>query len=144
MCSALGEVVNRFRRELVVRRDMMPILFLLSDGEATDGNPVPLGDPLREMGATIVSCFVGGHDTASPRTLFGSENPGWERGAKQMFNLASPVPLDSDFSTFLIQHGWKIEPHGRLFVQVNHSDVLEEFMNVVLSPLGPGLAPRGQ
>jgi hypothetical protein len=35
----------------------------------------------------------------------------------------------------LIEFGWKVEEKGRLFTQVNQSELLAEFMNLILSPI---------
>lgn len=136
MCGALGAIAARFRRELGSRAGAAPVLFLLSDGAATDGDPVPRGDEFRALGVTVVSCFVGGQDVANPRVLYGIEQTGWDEGAKHMFRLASPLDPRSGFADYLLRHGWGLQPGARLFVQVNHSEVLEEFMRVVMTPLG--------
>ena len=70
-----------------------------------------------------------------------------------MFDLASCVSITSPELQFLLKRGWRIrnsllssiadfgrtsgrtEIASRLFAQVNHSEHLEEFMQVVLAPL---------
>ncbi len=62
-----------------------------------------------------------------------------------MFDIASPVDERGPFARYLLGQGWLIEPGGRLFVQVNHSSVLEEFASMIGSQLtGGDLLPQGR
>jgi hypothetical protein len=45
-----------------------------------------------------------------------------------MFEIASPLAEGDSFSRNLVNEGWTIEPNAKLFVQVNHSEVLDEFV----------------
>ncbi len=136
MCGALKEIKDRFERELKQRPPgTLATLFLLSDGDPTDGSPKKTLEAIRDLGVTVVSCYVTDHDVAAPRTLYGQPLAGWPQGAELMFDAASQVPDDSDFSNFLLRKGWSIHPDARLFVQLNHTDVLNEFMELLALPL---------
>ena len=111
-----------------------PILFILSDGEPTDGNPLPVIESLKSLGVVVISCFVTEQDIANPRVLFGQLEPQWNQGAKLMFEMSSTVVDDSAFAKFLLRKNWVIYPNSKLFVQANHSVILEEFIRVALSP----------
>ncbi len=135
MREGLTEVAKRFARELKTRdKDTVPVLFILSDGEPTDGNPLPELEILKPLGVIVISCFVTDQDIANPRVLYGETEPQWNAGAKLMFEMASKIEDNSGFAKFLLRKNWTIKPHARLFVQVNHSLILEEFIRVVLSP----------
>jgi len=135
MRECMFEVAKRFEREIKLRgRDSAPVLFVLSDGDPTDGDPLPALEQLKPLGITVISCFVTDQDIANPRVLFGNPEPQWSRGAKLMFDMASTVEEDSAFTKFLLHKNWTIKPNARLFVQVNHSAILEEFIRVVISP----------
>jgi len=135
MRECMLEVAKRFERESKSRgQDTTPILFLLSDGDPTDGDPLPALEQLKPLGVTVISCFVTDQDIANPRVLFGEPESQWSRGAKLMFDMASTVEENSAFSNFLLRKNWIIKPNARLFVQVNHSMILEEFIRVVISP----------
>lgn len=148
MCAALAAIGERFKREIPkCAPGTVPVLFVLSDGEADDGDAGRFRETFSSLGVTVVSCFVSDHDVAVPRIIFGNPEPNWNRGARQMFELASVMPLDSGFAKMLLQKGWTIEPNAKLFVQANHSEIMEEFMSIVLGPLSPtavgGLLPYG-
>ena len=110
-------------------------LFLLSDGAPTDGSPHRTIKEIQKLGITIVSCFVSDHDVADPRTLYGQPLEMWPEGARLMFDAASEFPEESELSSFLLKKGWTIQPKARLFVQLNHTDVLNEFVDVLILPL---------
>jgi hypothetical protein len=63
-----------------------------------------------------------------------------------MWNIASPIDESAPTTGFLLSNGWSIERGARLFVQVNHSDVMREFMRVVGSrfTVESSMLPRGQ
>ncbi len=105
--EVLTAITNRFAHELQKRdAQTQSILFLVSDGKFTEVDPRPLAEKLRNMGVTIISCFMNDEDTANPRAL-----------------------------RYLLEHNWTIYPHPKLFVQLNHSDVLREFLQITLSIL---------
>jgi len=136
MCGALKEIKERFERELKQRPpETLATLFLLSDGEPTDGSPKDILEAIRGLGVTVVSCYVTDKDVAAPRTLYGHPLADWPREAQLMFDAASQVSDDSDFSNFLLRKGWSIYPDSKLFVQLNHTDVLNEFMDILALPL---------
>lgn len=135
MRECMLEVAKRFERECKLREgNTIPILFVLSDGEPTDGDPLLALEQFRTLGITVISCFVTDQDIANPRVLFGTPEPQWSRGARLMFDMASPIEENSAFSNFLLRKNWTIKPNARLFVQVNHSVILEEFIRLVISP----------
>lgn len=59
MKEAFSKIQQRFRRELAKSpKDTVPILFVLSDGDPTDGNPLPIAEEIKNAGVTIITCFV--------------------------------------------------------------------------------------
>ena len=114
------------------------VLFILSDGEPTDSEPsdiIRAIEQFRTDDTVIVSCYVTDHDITSPRVLYGKPQSGWPTGADLMFNVASEVPHNTPFHHYLKEHQWNVEIGSRLFTQVNQSEVLAEFLQVIISPL---------
>jgi len=133
MRSALGAVRSRFEAELQRRpEETLASLFLLSDGDPTDGDPREVVEEIRSLGVLVVSCSVTDRDVADPRTLYGEPLASWSDGARLMFDAASAIDDGSEFADFLLRRGWSIQPGARLFVQLNHTDVLEELMDVMV------------
>lgn len=136
MKSALTTIKARFKQELArLPEDTVSVLFILSDGQPTDGDPMLIANNLKDEGIHVISCFVTDQDIAEPRHLFDSPIIQWNDGAKLMFDMASSTDNSSVFTRFLLELGWKMPPKPKLFVQVNQSEVLDEFIRVVLSPL---------
>jgi len=127
-------IAQRFRRERSkLASDTRPFLFVLSDGQPTDGNPLMIARSLKDSGVTIISCFVTDDDITEPRILFNDIVPNWTEGAKLMFNMASLEQEGSQMVQFLKEGKWNILPNAKLFVQVNHSEILEEFLQGLLN-----------
>jgi hypothetical protein len=139
MAEAFSVARRRIHEELATGRyDDQPILFVLSDGEPTDASPAEVARAARELkdeGVVIVSCFVTDQDLTEPRLLYGEKSSTWPDGAQLMFECASALPARSPFASYLTEYRWRIDAGAQLFTQINRSDILSEFMNVVLSPL---------
>lgn len=148
MCEALRKIQNRFQAELRTRDDKkpLPILLLISDGEPTDGDPGELARQIRELGVTIICCYIMSEDVGEPRTLFSEVGANWPFGARKMFEMASVLPEDSPLKLYLLRQGWTIPENAKTFIQVNRSDILEELVGLALSPIEAGydLLPKGQ
>lgn len=141
-------LVDRFQRELQSREsETQSILFLISDGKFTDIDPLPFAKKLQSMGINIVSCFISDQDIADPRVLLNKADPQWGPEAQLMFNLSSTMGDLPEVRRYLLQKSWTIYPNPKLFVQLNHSDVLKEFVQVTLSMIEDSEAahslPRG-
>jgi TIR domain len=139
MAAALAAASDRIREELQHGGfDDRPVLFVLSDGEPTDASPeeiVGMAQDLKNGGTLLVSCYVTDEDIADPRRLYAKPRPDWPEGAHLMFECSSHLPSDSPFAAYMKEYRWDVETEAKLFTQVNQSDILSEFLNVVLSPI---------
>ena len=130
LCAALEEMANVFQNADSDNK----ILFILSDGASADGNPRNLAANLKERGVTIVSCLLTNVEIPNPRQLLGlNENPGTSDPCRAMYDMSSSVSNGSIAMRMLAQQGWKISTTGEshLFVQANHSAVINEFVAMV-------------
>jgi von Willebrand factor type A domain len=147
MCKALNVVKERFKRELSGHKDKQDlVLFLLSDGEPTDGDPLPIVREIKAMDVSIICCLIDNKDIIEPQILFNQENSNWNNNAKLMFEIASEIKEKSHFARFFLKKELVINSQDKMFVQLNHSKVLEEFIQIILSPLDqeiPDDIPRG-
>lgn len=136
MQAVFQEMQLRFSRELAKRsNDVIPVLFLISDGEPTDGDPLPFANEIKQQGVTIITCFVTSKDISNPKLLIGQKESNWDKATSLMYDMASEIDETSNFADFLLKKGWSIQKNAKFFVQINHSSILEEFINVVLSPI---------
>jgi len=137
MVEGFEHMVERFHIEQRRNYAGGPILFVLSDGMPDERSDlvVALSTKLKSAGTLIISCYVTDKDIAAPRHLYGEALTSWPDGARLMFQIASEVPPNSPFAHYLGEYKWEIESQARLFTQINQSEILSEFMKVVLSPL---------
>lgn len=139
MAEGFRIVENRIRQETSnFSYYGRPTLFILSDGLPTDGSSesiVKIAERMKQEGVLIVSCYVTEDNIIEKRKLYGSYLPDWSAGAKLMFDCSSILPDEPSFISYLDETNWNVEPKGRLFTQINQSEILSEFMNLILSPL---------
>lgn len=157
MCACLSLIRERFARERERHPDCSRfVLLIVSDGEPTDGDPRPIAQQIAEAGVDIVSCFVAPQDVTGSKLLYNTPQRSWSGGAVAMFDIAAQASIVSPELRFLLERGWHVhedpvglwaalrrwvwgrsqpEASARLFAQVNHSQHLQEFMQVILAPL---------
>lgn len=129
---------NPFRSNTQKNAEAQRVLLVVSDGESTDGDPLPNFKELRGMGVTVVSCFVTNSDIADPRTLVGQRGDRWSAGATLMWNAASELDVNSPFAEYIANNGWKVQSGAKLFLQANHSTVISEFIRIAGTYFGGG------
>lgn len=153
-CMELIE--SRFKREIASAAEGTRfMLFVVSDGESSDGDPAEIAWRLHAQGVEVVACFVSSADVQEGKMLCANIGKRSPDGARTMFHVASRVPTHSAEIQFLLRSGWglswtacggaweRIRDLGRvrspdsvkLFAQINHSGVLGEFLRVVIAPL---------
>lgn len=147
MLAGFEEAHRRFDRERARLSPGTSVLFVLSDGEPTDvsGNLDPIlrkAGTLKDGGTIIISCYVTDEDITDLRHLYKSPSESWPAGAKLMCDVASEIPEGVGFDQYLHEHNWSFEKGARLFCQVNQSEVLSEFMQLVVSPFGGSSVPE--
>jgi hypothetical protein len=146
MRAAAEEIAARFKRVLEADSERRALL-VISDGEPTDGDPTAAFAEIRNAGVDVVSCFVTDADVVDPRILWREPQPGWTEGARLMWEIASAIDETGPFAKFLLDQGWQIDPGAKLFVQANHSTVIEEFLSVAVSHFsdtGQDFLPKGR
>ena len=136
MCKALNDAHTVF-----VKTNASPrVLFLLSDGISTDGDPLPIAQRLRDqLGVIIVTCFLTSEHIDNPRRLFDEADPDWDGGRSALFEMSSTMRNADALISYLGKTDgipeWKLPLSGEihLFVQANTLDVVNEFCEKVVS-----------
>ena len=127
-----------------------PVLFILSDGEPTDSHThgysdiISIAEKIKKLGVTIISCYVTDHNITEPRKLYSESQNNWPSGANLMLKCSSTLPSNSSFTNYLREYHWNFANGAKLFNQVNQSELLMEFMQMVLSPLDSNKKPVNQ
>jgi hypothetical protein len=133
MRQALETVARRFAVEFASYAGTPhSALFIVSDGESKDGSPVEACCKIAQQGTVIFSCYLSEHDVAEPRRLYARPQPGWDDAAKIMFRCSSVLEEDSLLLPVLKAKEWTANEGDRLFVQLNQSALVSEFVTFIL------------
>ena len=136
MCQAMEEALRIFKQ---ADPDTAKVLFILSDGQATDGNPVPIAQELRALGVRIVTCYLTSDHIDNPKCLVDEPNPNWD-GQRTLFEMSSTMKNTHTPISYLVDAGWELPPSGecRLFVQANSLNIVNELCEIVVSRMTEG------
>ena len=129
MCEAIESSLHVFNTS----PHQQKVLFLLSDGESTDGDPAQFAQQLRDNNVLVFACLLTSQNIAHPRQLYYECDPNWTKAQQQMFELSSTVENSHSAMSILLEQHWELPAsgHSRLFIQANHPDVIKEFSNVI-------------
>jgi len=140
MRAAMETVADRFAVEFASYTGTPhSTLLLLSDGVSKDGSPLAACRDIARRGTVILSCYLTEQDVAEPRRLYAQPQSGWPPGAVMLFRCASILEEDSLLLPVLREKGWAASEGDRLFVQLNQSALISEFVSFALD-----LAQRSQ
>ena len=122
------EIINKDSEETI------KLIFILSDGESTDGNPNDLKYLLNKKNVYIISCYFSSNKVKQPKQLY-FHRPIGTNGLAQLYDLATEINPYSPIFDMLEERGWKVDytKKSKLFVQANNIEVFEEFFGVVNS-----------
>ncbi|XP_062499789.1 uncharacterized protein LOC134177092 [Corticium candelabrum] len=134
MCKALKHATDVFRKTTRTR-----VLFILSDGDSTDGDPHEIAQELHQLDVIIVTCFLTSNHIDNPRRLLYKADPKWRgrNGRQVLFEMSSTMKNTHTPISYLIDANWELPSAGesRLFVQANSLDVVNEFCEIVVSQM---------
>jgi hypothetical protein len=133
MQEALVKVRRRFEQEFASYPGVpRSALIIISDGESTDGSPVEECTAIAGSGTTIIGAYLTSGDISAPRKLYSSLPAGWPGGAKTLFEISSVIGEDGMVLGTLHSKGWDATPASRLFIQLNQSEIMADFVAAVL------------
>lgn len=132
MVSALKHATSIFTKTLSYHK----ILVIISDGEASDGDPVALVQQI-PGDVVVVTCYLTSKLITNSKQLFYKEQDDWEKGERVMFRMSSKMP-NTHHPLSLLRHAhWRLASEGesRLFLRANNLDIVNEFFNTFVSHL---------
>ena len=143
MRQCLEQVADRFAAEAEkLPAGVHKFLVLVSDGEPTDGDPRSALERIRSQGVFVASCLVTDADVTEPRHLYAEPLAEWNEAARLMFEAASVVEDDDMYRELLEGQGWSVAERSRLFTQINHSEMMNEFLTLAFSRIQGSLLPE--
>ena len=135
MRKAMRDALGVFKRTQAKSK----VLFILSDGISTDGNPQENARELERLGVITVTCYLTDGHIDHPRSLLDQAPPDWSKrdGRVTLFKISSTMRNIETPVSYLVDAGWMLPASGesRLFVQANSLDVIDELCETVVSQL---------
>ena len=112
------------------------IIFLLSDGESTDGNPEELVKyKLIETNSILITCFLSSEESQCPKILYDEKTipMNLTRGERILYNMSSTISTSNQIFNLLEEKGWKVPKSGKckLFVRINNPNILNEYLALI-------------
>lgn len=111
------------------------ILVLISDGQSTDGNPMPVAEQLKSQGVDIATIFLTNESRHAQKRLYDKSAQSWDYGRRALFEMATRVSGAAHPIPVLASMGWAVPSSGEcgLYAAVCSTDALEEFCTMLLS-----------
>ena len=106
------------------------ILITISDGEFSDKFLPEATTLLKDSGVTIISLHISNKNIVSQLVEKAERN--WSVGAKIMFEMSSTSLEGDGVSQALAKLDYKMEYGKKLFIQVNHSQAIEDILDALL------------
>lgn len=106
------------------------ILITISDGEFSDRFLPETAALLKDSGVAIISLHISNKNIVSQLVEKAERN--WSDGAKIMFEMSSIAAEGDEVSQALGKLDYKMEYGKRLFIQVNHSQAIEDILDALL------------
>ena len=129
MCQALSHASEIFASST----DPVKVLFLISDGESTDGDPARFAKHLHDNNVIVFCCLLTSENLSQSRRLYYEPDARLTKAQHQLFQLSSTVENSHSAISVLLEQKWELDPagHSRLFVQGNHPDIMNEYSDLV-------------
>ena len=134
MCRALKDAKAAFDKII----GDLKVLFILSDGQSTDGDPRSIAQALRDSGVTVVTCFLTADHISNPKCLLDPFSKFQDQAGKQaLFDMSSVVHNTEKPVCYLGDFDWKLPLSGEssLFIQANSLETVNQFCKVVVSQM---------
>ena len=134
MQKAMTDALDQFRNS----RAASKVLFILTDGESTDGDPRMVSEEMKKMDVTVVTCYLTDqhiHDQKRLYDVFYSDSI--DGGRKVLFDMSSTMHNIDPPVSYLVSAGWTLPASGesRLYVEANILDIVDELSETVVSQL---------
>ena len=121
------------------------ILFVVSDGMPDQGDLEMVhrhASDIRAAGTKIVSCFITDRSIVQAKHLRATSRSALGRCREIDVRRGLAVASGFAIGRYFSETGWKVDPAAALFCQLNHPEMLEEFLSSVLAQDDEGQTTR--
>ncbi len=108
----------------------MKVMIIVTDGLFPSKHAQRITAHLKKQGVKIIGCYIHDQDVAS--TLARAPSKNWPDGAKLLLELSSEITQTDEFEQRFRQIVTPSSLGQRLFFQINHSEVFEKLLRLVL------------
>ena len=132
MRDALSRSLETFRKHPIAEKR---VLVLVSDGNSTDGDPLPLARELQQANVTMAAVYLASDRAVPRRRLYDQAAEGWNAGQHTLFGMAARVAGVTHPIPLLASMGWEVPSSGEcaLYAMVCSVVALDEFFSLLLS-----------
>jgi hypothetical protein len=141
LIRALQTAESRMVEEMKNRNYQNPMLLVISSGKFTDGHAKELlatSSSIKRSGVELIFGYIGDTEL-EPRVLYAVEKDNWDYGVKQLIKCASDLEgtgkVVKSISEMAIEKSWKVPPKAKLLLQFNQQEMLDELIDIIVSPL---------
>ena len=136
MCAALRNAEEMFGRADTNEK----VLFILSDGMSTDGDPLPIAQELHSAGVIIATCYITSDRVQNTNCLLDPRDCikfKHNSGQQVLMKMSSTMKNTHTPVSYLVDANWELPPSGEscLFVEANSLEVVNEFCRIIVSQL---------
>jgi hypothetical protein len=132
MRDTLRQSLAVFRKYPVVEQR---VLVLVSDGESTDGNPLPIACELQQEKVTLAAIYLTSDPAIPRRRLYDRAAEDWNAGQRSLHSMAARVACATHPIPVLASMGWEVPSSGECALYATACSVaaLDEFCSVLLT-----------
>jgi hypothetical protein len=132
MRDALSRSLETFRKHPIAEKR---VLVLVSDGNSTDGDPLPLARELQQANVTMAAVYLTSDRAVPRRRLYDQAAEGWNAGQHTLFGMAARVAGVTHPIPLLASMGWEVPSSGEcaLYAMMCIVVALDEFFSLLLS-----------
>ena len=136
MCKALEDAFAVFKGKSGCKQ----VLFIVSDGSSSDGDPLPTAERLRSMGVIMATCYLTSSPIPNPKKLYDITDSTISQctdGRNVLFQMSSVLENTQQPITNLVDAQWELSPSGEscFFFQANSLDVVNEFCETIIAQM---------
>ncbi len=136
MVRAMRDALRVFQNFNRTHPDKQMTLLLLTDGQSSDGDPKEIAEQIKQLGVTIVTCFLTDQHLDDPyRCYDDSENS--SPLSPVLLEMSSTKHNNDSPMYYLADAGWKLPLSGesRLYIEANTLEIVNEVCEKVVSEL---------
>ena len=119
MVESLNHAKDIFYQNMANKK----VLFILSDGLPSWGDPLPVAKGLHTSGVMVVTCFLTEKEIQTPKRLLDDNNFNFEadEGATRLFKMSSSMHNTKAPVSYFVDVGWELPTSGesKLFIQAS-------------------------